>query len=445
MSKLTNGDYEMGVLGGLIKYKGMLQDNEGDLSEELFYYDNHKDIFRAIMYLYKQDKPLTKAGVSERLNQLDLLDEVGGKQYIDSLEDEIPNKYFLVPYIGELKELAYKRMVVESAQKLIEGTESGEDINTLLDKFERATEAPEASQDNNSLGDIMANIFDELENGTVIDKVKTGIPIIDKCTNGIAPSELVTIGAKSGVGKSALAVRIAINMFKAGKKVLIVSREMSKKQVAERILLSHSGVTKEQYENRNFNDEQWVRIVETMEAFSGDGIIIDDKISTIQEIKQAVRRTKPDVLIVDYVQLLTPSNPRDSRERQVAEISRELKKMTSDFDMVVIQLTQLAEKGIGNYRPSGESYTRESRAIYHDSNIVIYVHHVTEEKEIEIAHNSTALKERQNAQTTKEMLRRFEDNGTRLIEMIVDKNRSGSVGSGYYWFSGTEMAYYPIV
>ena len=445
MSKLTNGDYEMGVLGGLIKYKGMLQDNEGDLSEELFYYDNHKDIFRAIMYLYKQEKPLTKAGVSERLNQLDLLDEVGGKQYIDSLEDEIPNKYFLVPYIGELKELAYKRMVVESAQKLIEGTESGEDINTLLDKFERATEAPEASQDNNSLGDIMANIFDELESGSVIDKVKTGIPIIDKCTNGIAPSELVTIGAKSGVGKSALAVRIAINMFKADKKVLIVSREMSKKQVAERILLSHSGVTKEQYENRDFNDEQWVRIVETMEAFSGDGIIIDDKISTIQEIKQAVRRTKPDVLIVDYVQLLTPSNPRDSRERQVAEISRELKKMTSDFDMVVIQLTQLAEKGIGNYRPSGESYTRESRAIYHDSNIVIYVHHVTEEKEIEIAHNSTALKERQNAQTTKEMLRRFEDNGTRLIEMIVDKNRSGSVGSGYYWFSGTEMAYYPIV
>ena len=445
MSKLTNGDYEMGVLGGLIKYKGMLQDNEGDLSEELFYYDNHKDIFRAIMYLYKKEKPLTKAGVSERLNQLDMLDEVGGKQYIDSLEDEIPNKYFLVPYIGELKELAYKRMVVESAQQLIEGTESGEDINTLLDKFERATEAPEASQDNNSLGDIMANIFDELESGTVIDKVKTGIPIIDKCTNGIAPSELVTIGAKSGVGKSALAVRIAINMFKAGKKVLIVSREMSKKQVAERILLSHSGVTKEQYENRDFNDEQWVRIVETMEAFSGDGIIIDDKISTIQEIKQAVRRSKPDVLIVDYVQLLTPSNPRDSRERQVAEISRELKKMTSDFDMVVIQLTQLAEKGIGNYRPSGESYTRESRAIYHDSNIVIYVHHVTEEKEIEIAHNSTALKERQNAQTTKEMLRRFEDNGTRLIEMIVDKNRSGSVGNGYYWFSGTEMAYYPIV
>ena len=220
---------------------------------------------------------------------------------------------------------------------------------------------------------------------------------------------------------------------------------MSKKQVTERILLSHSGVTKEAYENRDFTDNDWVRIVETMEAFTTNRIIIDDKISTIAEIKQAVRKHKPDVLIVDYVQLLTPSNPRDSRERQVADISRELKKMTSDFDMIVIQLTQLAEKGLGNYRPSGESYTRESRAIYHDSNIVVYVHHVTEEKEIEIAHRSTVLKERQSLEQTKHILKNWEGIGTRLVEIIVDKNRSGSVGSKYYWFSGTDMGYYPIV
>ena len=445
MERLANGTFERAVLGGMIQYRGMIQEHEGELNSSLFYYDNNKDIYEAIMHLYKQDKAVTEATVIQRLKEKDILDTVGSKEYIYTLKDDIPNKYFFEPYLNELKDLAYKRLVTEEAQKLIEGIEIGDDTITLLDKFERLTEPSESLESNNTLGDIMSSIFDELESGKKIDKVKTGIPIIDKCTNGIAPSELVAIGARSGVGKSALAVRIAVNMFKAGKKVLIVSREMSKKQVAERILLPHSGVTKEQYENRDFNDEQWVRIVETMEAFSGDGIIIDDKISTIQEIKQAVRRYKPDVLIVDYVQLLTPSNTRDNRERQVAEISRELKKMTSDFDMVVIQLTQLADKGTGNYKPHGETYTRESRAIYHDSNIVIYVHHVTEEKEIEIAHNSTALKERQNVQTTKEMLKRFEDNDTRLIEMIVDKNRSGSVGSGYYWFSGPEMAYYPVV
>ena len=445
MERLANGTFERAVLGGMIQYRGMIQEHEGELNSSLFYYDNNKDIYEAIMHLYKQDKAVTEATVIQRLKEKDILDTVGSKEYIYTLKDDIPNKYFFEPYLNELKDLAYKRLVTEEAQKLIEGIEIGDDTITLLDKFERLTEPSESLETNNTLGDIMSSIFDELESGKEIDKVKTGIPIIDKCTNGIARSELVTIGAKSGVGKSALAVRIAINMYKADRKVLIVSREMSKRQVAERILLSHSGVTKEQYENRDFTDKEWVRIVETMEMFSTDSIIVDDKISTIQEIKQAVRRYKPDVLIVDYIQLLTPSNTKDSRERQVAEISRELKKMTSDFDMVVIQLTQLAEKGIGNYRPSGESYTRESRAIYHDSNIVIYVHHVTEEKEIEIAHNSTALKERQSKEATKEMLKRFEDNGTRLIEMIVDKNRSGSVGSGYYWFSGTEMAYYPIV
>ena len=129
------------------------------------------------------------------------------------------------------------------------------------------------------------------------------------------------------------------------------------------------------------------------------------------------------MLIVDYVQLLTPTNPRDNRERQVADMSRELKKMTSDFDMIVVQLTQLAEKGVGNYRPHGESYPRESRAIYHDSNIVIYAHHVEEEKEIQIAYNSTAVKERMSLHQFEEMLKRFDDNDTRLMELIVDKNR----------------------
>ena len=444
MNKLSNGNYEMGLLGGMIEYKGMLEDYEGELTSNLFYYDNNKDIFEAIMYLYKQGKPLTKAGVCERLKQQDKLYEVGGEDYISSLEAEIPNKYFFEPFINELKDLSYKRMVVEASQRLVEALETGEDINTSLDKFERATEVTEAPQGDNSLGEVMTKIFEQIDSGLQINKVKTGIPIIDKCTNGIAGGELVTIGAKSGVGKSALSIRIAINMFKEGKKVLIVSREMSKQQVAERILLAHSGISKEAYENRDFSDKDWIRIVETIEAFSTKDIIIDDKISTIQEIKQAIRRYKPDVLIVDYIQLLTPSNTKDSRERQVAEISRELKKMTSDFEMIVIQLTQLAEKGIGNYKPSGESYTRESRAIYHDSNIVIYVHHVTEEKEIEIAHNSTPLKERQSSDRTKKMLRDWEDNGTRLMEIIVDKNRSGSVGSGYYWFKGSDMAYYPV-
>ena len=445
MSKLANSDYEEVIIGSIMKNRKYLEEHEGEINEELFFYEEHKLIMGAILSLYKKDKGTDYLSVSDELDRQGVLDYIGGDNYLTRVRKAHQNKEYFSQYLEELKELAYKRIVVEASESLVESLESGDDINTCLDKFERATERLNASEEDNTLASSLGEIFEELSTGKKINKVKTGISIIDKCTNGIAPSELITIGAKSGVGKSALSIRIAINMFNAGKKILIVSREMSKKQVTERILLSHSGVTKEAYENRDFTDNDWVRIVETMEAFTTNRIIIDDKISTIAEIKQAVRKHKPDVLIVDYVQLLTPSNPRDSRERQVADISRELKKMTSDFDMIVIQLTQLAEKGLGNYRPSGESYTRESRAIYHDSNIVVYVHHVTEEKEIEIAHRSTVLKERQSLEQTKHILKNWEGIGTRLVEIIVDKNRSGSIGSKYYWFSGTDMGYYPIV
>ena len=445
MSKLANSDYEEVIIGSIMKNRKYLEEHEGEINEELFFYEEHKLIIGAILSLYKKDKGTDYLSVSDELDRQGVLDYIGGDNYLTRVRKAHQNKEYFSQYLEELKELAYKRIVVEASESLVESLESGDDINTCLDKFERATERLNASEEDNTLASSLGEIFEELSTGKKINKVKTGISIIDKCTNGIAPSELITIGAKSGVGKSALSIRIAINMFNAGKKILIVSREMSKKQVTERILLSHSGVTKEAYENRDFTDNDWVRIVETMEAFTTNRIIIDDKISTIAEIKQAVRKHKPDVLIVDYVQLLTPSNPRDSRERQVADISRELKKMTSDFDMIVIQLTQLAEKGLGNYRPSGESYTRESRAIYHDSNIVVYVHHVTEEKEIEIAHRSTVLKERQSLEQTKHILKNWEGIGTRLVEIIVDKNRSGSIGSKYYWFSGTDMGYYPIV
>lgn len=444
MSKLANSNYEEAILGSIMRNRKFLEEHEGEIKEELFYYDEHRLIAKAILSLYKQEKSTDLLSVESELERDGMLDFIGGDDYLIRVSRGYQSREYFGQYLEELKDLAYKRIVVEGAESLIEAIENGENINTSLDKFERATESQEAPQGDNTLRAIMAEIFEELDSGKKIDKVKTGIPIIDRCTNGIAPSELVTIGAKSGVGKSALSLRIAINMFNEGKKVLVASREMSRKQVAERILLSHSGVSKETYENRQFNDRDWVRMIETLEGFSTDNIIIDTKISTIQEIKQAVRKHKPDVLIVDYVQLLTPSNSKDSRERQVAEISRELKKMTSDFDMIVIQLTQLAEKGIGNYKPSGESYTRESRAIYHDSNIVIYVHHITEDKEIEIAHKRTAFKERQSLEQTKNMLKNWEDNGTRLVEIIVDKNRNGSVGSDYYLFSGPDMGYYPI-
>lgn len=278
------------------------------------------------------------------------------------------------------------------------------------------------------------------------EKIKTGISIIDKCTNGLGKHELITIGAGSGVGKSAIALKIAINAYFANKKVLIFSREMSKKQIAKRILLSQTGISKKQFENREFTNYDWERTYETIKRFSERNMILDDKSSTIQMFKSKMRREKPDLVIVDYTQLVTPSNTKESRERQVAEISRELQQMARDFDTTIIQLSQLAEKGSGNFRPTGESYTRESRAIYHDSHIVIYIHRVTEEKELEKAYKSIpAFHERGSFEDIKATIETRANSGIRFVEINVDKNRDGEPGSNFYWFKGSDLDYYSII
>lgn len=444
MNNIYDTHAEQTILGAILLDKNVIHEVES-LSSDVFYNEAHKVIFNRMLELHKKGVVIDIITLINKLNSYDELENIGGIAYLTSLSTIVPTTSNIKYYIKIVEELQQKRNIVQASYKLIEDIRRGEDINTSLNTFETVTDLKEEVITDSTLRSIMTNIFDDLNSDKKIDKLKTGIPIIDKCTNGIAKGELVTIGAKSGVGKSALSLKIAINSYLKGKKVLIISREMTKEQVSERIILSHTGISKRKYEDRDFNSNDWQRIVKTIETFSTDDIKIDDQISTIQGIKKELRIFKPDILMVDYVQLLTPNSPKDSRERQVAELSRELKKITIDYGIIVFQLTQLAEKGTGNYRPQGESHTRESRSIYQDSNIVIYIHNVTEEKELEQAHKKTVFKEKGSIEDMKATLERFKESGTKFIELIVDKNRSGEVGSNYYWFKGADLGYYPVV
>lgn len=444
MNNIHNTQAEQTILGAILLDKNIIYEVES-LPSNVFYNEAHRIILNRMLELHKKGVVIDLITLIDRLKANNELEAIGDISYLTSLSTIVPTTSNIKYYIKIVEELHEKRNIVQASYKLIEDIRSGEDINTSLNTFETVTEQKNEVKTDSTLRSIMTNIFDDLNSDEKVDKLKTGIPIIDKCTNGIAKGELVTIGANSGVGKSALAIKIAINSFLKGKKVLIISREMTKEQVAERIIFSYTGISKSKYENRDFNENDWQRIVRVMEIFSTDDFKIDDKISTMQGIKKELRSFKPDILVVDYVQLLTPNSPKDSRERQVAELSRELKKITIDYGIIVFQLTQLAEKGTGNYRPHGESYTRESRAIYHDSNIVIYIHNVTEEKELMQAHKKTVFKEKGSLDDMKITLERFKESGTKFIELIVDKNRSGEVGSNYYWFKGADLGYYPVV
>ena len=203
---------------------------------------------------------------------------------------------------------------------------------------------------------------------------------------------------------------------------------MSKEQIGERIIATHTDIDKQTFEEKSFSERDWQRIVQVMETYGSDKFIIDTRSKTIEDIKRRVIKEEPDILIVDYLQLLTPLDSKVSRERQIADMSRELKNLTLDNDMVVIQLSQLAEKGIGNYRPTGESHIRESRAPYHDSNIVIYIHQPTEDLELDQIRKNCSVEayRRISKEEFKEKMEaNREECGLRLQEIIVDKNRNG--------------------
>lgn len=451
LEKLSSGNYEQAILGKLISQRGFIEEYEPFLKEEYFYYDTHKDILKTILNLYKQEKPTDIFTVIETLKEQDILEEIGGAAYILGMQDHLPSKELFDSYLKALEEFAYKRNILEGAEKLIEDIADNKLIDNALEEFKATTELPTASDgyEDCDLDVIMQELYEELDNPNVETRYKTGIEIIDKHTNGLGKGELISIGAASGVGKSALSLKIAMNIYENSIKgdekikILIISREMASKEFAKRIISSKTGIDKLKFDNKSFSASDWERMINAITLYSSKDIRIDTKSKTIYDIKRHVKKFKPDILIVDYIQLVTPTDSREARERQVANISRELKNMTLDYDMTVIQLSQLADKG-HNYRPHGETYMRESRAIYQDSNVVIYIHRPSEEKEIEEIYKSTGFSERQSFNDFKDTVDTMNQRDMILTEIIVDKNRAGSTGRRAYWFEGAGITYFAI-
>lgn len=427
MNNLSNLQSELVVLSALLR-DDVARKQYSYLTHEHFYYMENQSVFQAIIELLKADKPISKATVLAQLEKDGNIADID-MEYMQKVESyRVPSAH-VEACVRDLEGYRYTRVVLEGSKMLSKAIEDGEPIDLSLKQFDTLRAQTIHAEEEDSLKDIFSRLFDEYSSDKKVDKFLTGIPVIDKVTNGFARGELVTIGAKSGVGKSTLSLRIALNMFKREDiKILIISREMSKEQIGERIIATHTDIDKQTFEQKSFSERDWQRIVQVMETYGDDKFIIDTRSKTIEDIKRRVIKEEPDILIVDYLQLLTPLDSKVSRERQIADMSRELKNLTLDNDMVVIQLSQLAEKGIGNYRPTGESHIRESRAPYHDSNIVIYIHQPTEDLELDqIRKNCSveAYRRISKDEFKEKMEANREECGLRLQEIIVDKNRNG--------------------
>lgn len=420
LMELSNKSAERNILGTLLTDSDDIRKREHLPSVSYFTSEYDRIIMQAIQNAVEGDY--------EAINIATVYEEV------KKMNEDIPVSYLTSltlcdsswSYMNDLriiKQLAEKRELYESMQEASQKLIEGENASVVAQNIEETIREIGRKNTDDITDDIQDVAFDFFEKLNEEDKkgLEFGFKILDENTGGLYPHEFTIIGAKSGVGKTTLALNIAKNVLvqKEDAKVLIITREMPRTQIFMRFITSHTGIPASKIKNKNLTEQEYKKIMEAMEVMTGyKNLMINDKVRTIEEIKDLARKYKPDLMIVDYLQLVgVESKKIDNREREVAHISKELRNITLELETHVIALTQLNDSYTG--MPAGEKAVRESKAIYHDASNVIYLHIPTSETEIE---NIVRDKE-----TCEQMIRRNNTNDfLRHYVISLDKCRDGS-------------------
>lgn len=427
IESLVNTEAERVVLGTLIT-EIKTHKEISNMKASMFSERANKSVYKAIEYLDRNEKPIDLPNISS------VLKSKGIEITISSLTNltMYGNLYSFKGSLDILKELQVKRSIYEKACKLAEGVLEGESIDSLMYDFEERTKEIDSSDKyDDSIQGVIERLFDSL-NSEVVPGIQFGVPVLDRIIGGLYPTEVTTIAAKSGVGKTALALFIALNVLRQKKKVLIITREMTDEHILQRLVTRTTGVSSKSMKNRDLDDKEWSAMVSAMGEFGAYKCHINDKVSKVSEIRRRIREVKPDLVIVDYLQLLTSDTNSNNREREVASISRGLKEIAQQFKLPLIQLSQLNDGFSG--RPFGEGPIRESKAIYQDSNNVIYIHKPTTAKDMEEFTKEEALRE-----SLLEM--NISDSAVKAIEIVVSKCRDGGTAIEKMWYEGNTLNY----
>lgn len=421
---------EQSVLGSFIVDENIYYKIE-ELTEDMFTVDFNKNILSIMKLLHKENKSFDIQTIKTKLEDRELEVQVS---YLSNLV-AMSQSFAIDTHIKILKDKYIRRKVIKNCTNLLNDISKDEDINKSIYSFENNIRKimDKEDDDNDSIEFICQELLSFLEDEST--GFNFGIDFLDDVIGGLFKGELTTIAARSGVGKTALALQIMLNAINQKKKVLFISREMSNIQIFMRNITKKTGIDMKKLKYKNLNEEDWKNILSTMEMFNKDNLLyINNKISTISEIKCRIRQLKPDLVIVDYLQLLSVESNMQNREREVASLSRELKNITLDFEIPIIQLSQLNDE-MKDLRPWGERPMRDSKAIFHDSNNVIYIHEP-------VGHDLEDAID--NIKSNKESVLAARKNGLKLVDLIVAKCRDGETKYRHYCYNGKRLHFQNI-
>jgi replicative DNA helicase len=353
-----------------------------------FYRPSHAQIFDAITELYGRGEPADVVTVAEQLRRTGSLEEAGGTSALVSLQSNTPAISSAGRYGSIVEEHALLRRLIGVSQEISELAYGlPEDVTDAVDRAEAMVFEVAQRRTTDSvapLQELLSQSLDRLEElfgrGESITGVATGFDVLDQQLAGLQKSNLIVVGARPSVGKTAFALNIATNAAVRGTPVLFFSLEMSHLELAQRILCAEAMVDASRMRNGQLKETDWSKVSRAIGRIGDAPLHIDDNPNvTIMDIRARARRMKSrgglGLVVVDYLQLMTGRNSAESRQVEISEISRGLKILARELDIPVIALSQLSRnlEARQDKRPM-LSDLRESGAIEQDADVVMFLY-----------------------------------------------------------------------
>ena len=384
-----NEEAERSVLGAVMLNKDVLSDVLEEVTADDFYNESHREIFRAIWNLYNENTAVDMLTVCEELKKRKALDMAGGRAYIATLTAEVPSTANAVEYAKIVAEKATLRQMIKPTEDITEkGNDAKMAAGEILDYAESSIFKIAQKRQKNDYSKIQDVLLTNIklidaaaQNKDKIVGIPTGFKDIDEKTSGLQRSDLIIVAARPAMGKTAFALNIAQqSAVKAGSSVMIFSLEMSKEQLGQRLVAMQARVEIQKLKQGDLYRKDWDRITMALDELNNTKIVIDDTPGiSIMEMRNKCRRLKAeqglDLVVVDYLQLMSLQGKTDNRQQEISTISRNLKLLAREIECPVIVLSQLsrAPEQRQDHRPV-LSDLRESGSIEQDADIVIFLY-----------------------------------------------------------------------
>ena len=384
-----NEEAERSVLGAVMLNKDVLSEVLEEVSADDFYNESHREIFKAIWELYKNNTAVDMLTVCEELKKRKALEMAGGRAYRATLTAEVPSTVNAVEYAKIVAEKAILRQMIKTSEDITEkGYDAKMAAGEILDYAESGIFKIAQKRQKNDYAKIQDVLLTNIkiidaaaQNKDKIVGIPTGFKDIDEKTSGLQRSDLIIVAARPAMGKTAFALNIAQqSAVKAGSSVIIFSLEMSKEQLGQRLLAMQARVEMQKLKQGDLDRKDWDRITMALDELNNTKIVIDDTPGiSVMEMRNKCRRLKAeqglDLVVVDYLQLMSLQGKTDNRQQEISTISRNLKLLAREMDCPVIVLSQLsrAPEQRQDHRPI-LSDLRESGSIEQDADIVIFLY-----------------------------------------------------------------------